>query len=271
MQRRGEHLRRRGPFSTISPAYITSTWSAISATTGRLWVMNSSAIRRSRCRPASNSSTCAWIVTSSAVVGSSAISRRGLLAMAIAIIARWRMPPDISCGKARARRSGSEMPTRPSNATARRHAAARRNGSMRTDRLGHLGAHPVHGVQAAQRVLEHHRHVRRRAAAAARLRAAAARRGPPRTPPRRPPAPSAAAAPSAPARSATCPNRFRPTIATVSPGITRNDTSRTGRIGPPGVSISTLRPRTSTTGPASATSPGTSRASRRRRSPPPTA
>ena len=40
------------------------------------------------------------MVTSSAVVGSSAISRRGSLAMAMAIIARWRMPPDNSCGKA---------------------------------------------------------------------------------------------------------------------------------------------------------------------------
>ena len=35
----------------------------------------------------------AWIVTSSAVVGSSAMSRRGLQASAIAMSARWRMPP----------------------------------------------------------------------------------------------------------------------------------------------------------------------------------
>ncbi len=38
---------------------------------------------------------CAWIVTSSAVVGSSAISSFGLHATAIAIITRWFMPPDI--------------------------------------------------------------------------------------------------------------------------------------------------------------------------------
>ena len=37
-------------------------------------------------------------VTSSAVVGSSAISRSGEQASAIAIITRWRMPPESWCG-----------------------------------------------------------------------------------------------------------------------------------------------------------------------------
>ena len=41
---------------------------------------------------------CAWIVTSSAVVGSSAISSAGRQTSAIAIIARWRSPPDSSKG-----------------------------------------------------------------------------------------------------------------------------------------------------------------------------
>jgi len=40
----------------------------------------------------------AWVVTSSAVVGSSAINSLGRQAMAIASSARWRMPPEISCG-----------------------------------------------------------------------------------------------------------------------------------------------------------------------------
>ena len=44
------------------------------------------------------SSTCAWMVTSSAVVGSSAISSFGSHASAIAIIARWRIPPEKACG-----------------------------------------------------------------------------------------------------------------------------------------------------------------------------
>ncbi len=37
---------------------------------------------------------CAWTVTSRAVVGSSAMSSAGLLISAMAIITRWRMPPD---------------------------------------------------------------------------------------------------------------------------------------------------------------------------------
>ncbi len=41
---------------------------------------------------------CAWIVTSSAVVGSSAIRMLGEHDSARAIITRWRMPPENSCG-----------------------------------------------------------------------------------------------------------------------------------------------------------------------------
>ena len=43
-------------------------------------------------------STWAWTVTSSAVVGSSAMSSAGFRATAIAIITRWRMPPENWCG-----------------------------------------------------------------------------------------------------------------------------------------------------------------------------
>ncbi len=39
-----------------------------------------------------------WTITSRAVVGSSASSTRGLQASAIAMAARWRMPPENSCG-----------------------------------------------------------------------------------------------------------------------------------------------------------------------------
>ena len=41
---------------------------------------------------------CAWTVTSRAVVGSSAISTAGSSASAIAIMTRWRMPPENWCG-----------------------------------------------------------------------------------------------------------------------------------------------------------------------------
>ncbi len=50
------------------------------------------------CSARISSRICAWMVTSSAVVGSSAISTRGRQASAIAIIARCRMPPDNWCG-----------------------------------------------------------------------------------------------------------------------------------------------------------------------------
>jgi len=53
-------------------------------------VSSTSPIMRSRIWP--------WIVTSSAVVGSSAISSWGRQASAIAIMTRWRWPPDSWCG-----------------------------------------------------------------------------------------------------------------------------------------------------------------------------
>ena len=40
------------------------------------------------------SEICAWMVTSSAVVGSSAMMSFGLQASPIAIMTRWRMPPE---------------------------------------------------------------------------------------------------------------------------------------------------------------------------------
>ena len=65
----------------------------------------------------------AWIVTSSAVVGSSAMSSFGSHDSAIAIMTRWRMPPDISCGYCLTRRSGLVMPTAVSASIARSQAA----------------------------------------------------------------------------------------------------------------------------------------------------
>jgi hypothetical protein len=53
----------------------------------------------------------AWTVTSRAVVGSSAIRRSGFRESAMAIMARWRIPPENSCGNWRARSSGLGIPT----------------------------------------------------------------------------------------------------------------------------------------------------------------
>ena len=90
-----------GASSTLRPAYITITRSAISATTPRSWVISMIAAPTRRFRSRIRSRICAWIVTSSAVVGSSAISSFGLQASAIAIITRWRMPPESWCGYSR--------------------------------------------------------------------------------------------------------------------------------------------------------------------------
>ena len=87
-----------GPCSTSSPAYSTPTRSHIFAITARLWLMNSTEVSNSSRSPATRSSTSASTVASSAVVGSSRISSDGSAASAIAITARWAMPPDSSCG-----------------------------------------------------------------------------------------------------------------------------------------------------------------------------
>ena len=71
---RREEIATTADSSTMRPAYITATRSAISATTPRSCVMSSSARPSSRFSSRSSSRICAWIVTSSAVVGSSAIS-----------------------------------------------------------------------------------------------------------------------------------------------------------------------------------------------------
>ncbi|MCY1307823.1 hypothetical protein D9M70_577830 [compost metagenome] len=60
-----------------------------------------------------------WIVTSSAVVGSSANSSFGFEARAMAIITRWRMPPENSCGKSSRRLRAAGMPTRSRSSIAR--------------------------------------------------------------------------------------------------------------------------------------------------------
>ena len=60
--------------------------------------MNSTLILRLRCTSAISSRIWRWMVTSRAVVGSSAISSLGSHARAIAIITRCCWPPDSSCG-----------------------------------------------------------------------------------------------------------------------------------------------------------------------------
>ena len=89
--------------------------------------MNSTDIWCFFCSAAMRSRICFWIVTSSAVVGSSAISSFGSQAIAIAIITRCCWPPDICDGNLSMRRSGSGMPTSASSAMERLRAASPRS------------------------------------------------------------------------------------------------------------------------------------------------
>ena len=58
-----------------------------------LWVTNMIDVPISFWRSRIRSRICASVVTSSAVVGSSAISSVGVHESAMAIMARWRIPP----------------------------------------------------------------------------------------------------------------------------------------------------------------------------------
>ena len=80
--------------STIRPAYMTLIRSVRPATTPMSWVTSSVAMPRRSSRSSSRARIWAWIVTSSAVVGSSASSTFGSQASAMAIITRWRSPPE---------------------------------------------------------------------------------------------------------------------------------------------------------------------------------
>jgi hypothetical protein len=107
---------RTGPCSTMRPAYITATRSAVSAMTPRSCVMSSRPIPNSCFISRSRSSICACTVTSSAVVGSSAMTSGGRQASATANMTRCRMPPESWCGKSSTRRSASTIRTARSRA-----------------------------------------------------------------------------------------------------------------------------------------------------------
>src|SRR6266850_1957806 len=89
----------------------------------RLCVIISMATPRRRERLFISSRIWAWMLTSRAVVGSSARTSEGSHASAIAIIMRCRMPPLNWCGYWTSRRAGSGMPTIESSSAARARAA----------------------------------------------------------------------------------------------------------------------------------------------------
>src|SRR3954462_11401175 len=69
------------------------------STTARSWLMNRAANPCSRWSSSNSSSTRACTETSRAEVGSSAMSSSGSSASDRARLARWRWPPESSCGK----------------------------------------------------------------------------------------------------------------------------------------------------------------------------
>ena len=98
----------------IFPAYITTIFFAIFATIPKSCVIRMIAMFSSFCSFFSNSIMSACIVTSKAVVGSSAITICGLQASAMAIMTLWRIPPENSWGYWCIRFPGFGIPTSPS-------------------------------------------------------------------------------------------------------------------------------------------------------------
>ena len=93
--------------------------------TPRSWVIRITARSCSLRRRSRSRRIPACTVTSSAVVGSSAISSLGRQASAIAIAMRWRIPPENWCGNRPRAARGSGRRTSSRSSTARASAAAR--------------------------------------------------------------------------------------------------------------------------------------------------
>ena len=108
------------------------------------------------CSSLSSFKICACTVTSNAVVGSSAISSSGRLASAIAIITRWRCPPDNWCGISTQPRFGianTDLVEQVDHAFPDFGAAL----PVQFDDLADLPLDCVQRVQRRHRLLEHHR------------------------------------------------------------------------------------------------------------------
>ena len=120
------------------------------------WVMNRMALPNCACMSFMSRRTCACTVTSSAVVGSSAMRSAGLQASAMAITTRWRMPPENSCGYCVTRSSGEGTPTSRSSSTARASARLARQALVLDEHLADLVADGIDRVERRHRLLEDH-------------------------------------------------------------------------------------------------------------------
>ena len=137
---------------------MTETRWATRATMPRSWVISSMPRPRSRWSWASRRRIWACTVTSSAVVGSSAINSLGSHISAMAIMTRWRRPPESWCGNWPSLSPGAVMPTRARRSAARSLATRLARLPVAAQHLGHLRAHRVGGIEAGHRLLEDHGH-----------------------------------------------------------------------------------------------------------------
>ena len=151
MARRSSTL-AAGPSSMIRPRYITTTRSQRLRTTGRSWLMNSSASPSRVRRSASSARTCAWTETSSAETGSSATMKSGSVASARAMPMRWRWPPvELVRIALRMLRLQADLREQFLHALA---TLPRRHQAVDREAVGDLSADPPARVEAGIGVLE---------------------------------------------------------------------------------------------------------------------
>ena len=130
--------------------------SATSATTPRSWVIRICAVPSRFCRSEIRPRICACTVTSSAVVGSSAMMIFGSQASASAIIARCRMPPESSCGNCAGAALGVRHLHQVQRFDGSRKGLAPARLAVLAHRFGDLFADGQDRVERRQRLLEDH-------------------------------------------------------------------------------------------------------------------
>ena len=211
-----------------APRTSRPTRSASWATTPRSWAISRIPVPWRSRRDLSRLRICAWIVTSRAVVGSSARRSAGLLAMAAAITTRCRMPPLKRWGASPYRCSGAGMPTSASSSRARARAVRPSAPCARTvaaiwSPMEKLGSSDVSGSWNTMPM------------ALPRSSRSAGSERPTRSRSRNLMLPATSAAGGRRPRIASAvvdlPHPDSPTSATISPGRTSNETSSTARTG----------------------------------------
>ena len=199
----------------------------------------------------------ACVVTSSAVVGSSATKSAGSSANAIAIITRWRCPPESWCGYVFTRRSGSGSCTERNSSITR----SRRSEGFRTPCVSNTSRTCSPTVRTGLRAvigswkiiaMARPRSERSRAGGAVRRSSPSSSIAPPVT----------RSWPGGRRPSTACavtdfPDPDSPTRHTISPACTSNDTSSTAWARSASTGSSTVRPRIERTGRVAASVTGT--------------